>query len=106
MVVLGAGVFFSSWPGQSPWDSADVPQSRKKPPPAGVAAATKEEAGGDLSRLTLTDKAVERLSLATAKVTKGAGGALEVPYGALIYDATGKTWVYTNPEPRTTSGPP
>jgi hypothetical protein len=74
---------------------------KKEAAPAGVAAATKEEAGADLSRLTLTDKAVERLSLTTAKVTKGAGGALEVPYGALIYDAAGKTWVYTNPAPRT-----
>jgi hypothetical protein len=24
-----------------------------------------------------------------------------VPYGALVYDANGKTWVYTNPESRT-----
>jgi uncharacterized protein YceK len=69
--------------------------------PAGQAASTMEKAGGDLNRLTLTDKAVERLEVTTAKVTKGAGSALEIPYGALIYDANGKTWVYTNPEPRT-----
>jgi hypothetical protein len=54
---------------------------------------------GDLNRLTLTDKAVERLGLTTEKVTKGS--SLELPYGALIYDAAGKTWVYTSPEPRT-----
>ena len=69
--------------------------------PTGVAAATVEEAGPNLSRVTLTEKAVTRLGLTTAKVTKGAGGALEIPYGALLYDASGKTWVYTNPEPRT-----
>ena len=68
--------------------------------PAGQAAATMEKAGPDLNRLTLTDKAVERLEVTTAKVTKGTGSALEIQYGALVYDATGKTWVYTNPEPR------
>jgi hypothetical protein len=66
-----------------------------------VAAATVEENGRGLPRLKLTDKAVDRLGLTTAKVTKGTGSALEIPYGALIYDAAGKTWVYTNPEPRT-----
>ena len=66
--------------------------------PTGEAPASMEKVG-DLNRLTLTDKAVERLGLTTEKVTKGS--ALEVPYGALIYDGAGKTWVYTNPEPRT-----
>lgn len=69
--------------------------------PTGVAPATVEEAGQGLSRLTLTEKAVDRLGLTTAKVTKSTGRVLEIPYGALLYDGTGKTWVYTNPEPRT-----
>ena len=69
--------------------------------PPGEAASTMEKVGADLNRLTLTDKAVERLGLTTAKVTTGAGSALEIPYGSLVYDATGKTWVYTNPESRT-----
>jgi hypothetical protein len=68
-----------------------------------VAAATVEKAGPDLSRVNLTDKAVDRLGLTTAKVTKGTGSALMIPYGALIYDAAGKTWVYTAPEPGVTS---
>ena len=66
-----------------------------------VAAATMEKAGPNLNRLTLTDKAVTRLGLTTAKVTQGTGRSLEIPYGALVYEASGKTWVYTNPEPRT-----
>ena len=66
--------------------------------PTGEAPASMEKVG-DLNRLTLTDKAVERLGLTTEKVTKGS--ALELPYGALIYDGAGKTWVYTNPEPKT-----
>ncbi|TFD71289.1 hypothetical protein [Cryobacterium gelidum] len=66
---------------------------------SGIAAATKEEiAGTDLNRLTLTEKAVERLDLATAPVAAGISG-LDIPYGALIYTANGDTWVYTSPEP-------
>lgn len=68
--------------------------------PAGEAPASLEKVGSDLNRLTLTEKAVERLGLTTEKVTTGKGG-LEVPYAALIYDGAGKTWVYTAPEPRT-----
>lgn len=68
--------------------------------PTGEAPASIEKAGSDLNRITLTDKAVERLGLTTEKVTKGKGG-LEIPYAALVYDAAGKTWVYTSPEPRT-----
>lgn len=67
--------------------------------PAGVAPAALEKVGADLSKITLTDKAVERLGLTTEKVTKGS--ALEIPYAALMYDGSGKTWVYTSPEPRT-----
>jgi len=33
-------------------------------------------------------------------VPSGAGTRKVVPHGALLYDAQGKTWVYTNPEPR------
>jgi hypothetical protein len=68
--------------------------------PTGEAAASMEKVGSDLNKLTLTEKAVERLGLTTEKVAKGKGG-LEVPYAALVYDAAGKTWVYTSPEPRT-----
>jgi len=64
-------------------------------------AASMEKVGADLNKLTLTDKAVERLGVTTVKVTKGDGSPLQVPYGALVYDANGKTWVYTNPEPPT-----
>lgn len=64
-----------------------------------IAPATKEEiAGTELSKMTLTERAAERLDLQTVAVTEGVGG-LEIPYGALIYTSDGDTWVYTNPEP-------
>jgi hypothetical protein len=58
--------------------------------------------GAEDSRLTLTAKAAERLGVQTKPVLAGkVGGAARrvVPYSAVLYDAKGDTWVYTNPEP-------
>ena len=56
----------------------------------------KNEATG-LSQLTLSAKAAERLGIATGAVS-AAGAGTAIPYAALVYDKTGKTWVYTNPQ--------
>jgi hypothetical protein len=56
--------------------------------------------GSDLSRVTLTERAVERLDLRTDKIGEE-GGQKVVPYSSLIYDPQGQTWVYTSPKPRT-----
>ena len=65
--------------------------------------------GSELSKLTLTERAAERLGILTATVTEetiaseGDYGEQKTqkvtPYGSLIYDFHGLTWVYTNPEP-------
>jgi hypothetical protein len=58
--------------------------------------------GADVSRLTLTAKAAERLGIQIRPVLAGrVGGATRrvVPYSAVLYDAKGDTWVYANPEP-------
>ncbi len=69
------------------------------PAATGLEAATLEEVDGqEVSRITLTQKAAERLGLTTGAV-EGPDGGLRIPYSALIYDASGGTWVYTNPEP-------
>jgi hypothetical protein len=64
-----------------------------------------EETG--LSRVILTAKAVERLDIKTAlagevQVARSPSGTYRkvVPYAAVLYDAHGDTWVYTNPEPQ------
>lgn len=62
--------------------------------------------GSDLSRVSLTARAVERIDLRTDQVreVRVAGSSAPrrvVPYSALIYDPQGVTWVYTSPEPRT-----
>jgi hypothetical protein len=59
--------------------------------------------GSDVSRLTLTAKAAERLGIQTTAVraTKVAGKSRTViPYGAVLYDANGDTWVYVARESR------
>jgi hypothetical protein len=65
-------------------------------------ATIEQVAGGDVSRLTLTAGAAERLGIQTAPVRKATveGKARTVvPYGAVLYDANGGTWVYVAREP-------
>jgi hypothetical protein len=62
------------------------------------------EGSSDVSRLTLTAKATERLGLQTAQVReqKVAGKQRKViPYGALLYDSKGDTYVYVTAQPLT-----
>jgi hypothetical protein len=70
--------------------------------PAGDSPAVVAEIPGtDLHRLTLTEQAVERTGIQTAATAQDPRThKLTVPYGAIIYDSAGKTWVYTNPEPK------
>lgn len=56
--------------------------------------------GTDLSSVTLSEQASERLGIETATVTAAPGGSgTRMPYGALLYDASGKTWAFVNTEP-------
>jgi hypothetical protein len=61
-------------------------------------ATLEEIEGQEVSRITVTERGAERLGLMTATI-EAAGGGLRIPYAALLYDAGGQTWVYTNPEP-------
>ena len=59
--------------------------------------------GSDLSSVTLTEKAIERIGLQTATVIEMRHSPIRkvVPYSAIIYDPQGQTWVYISPKPRT-----
>lgn len=49
----------------------------------------------DLHRITLTERAAERLGIETAEVTTAAeNGRMQLPYSAIIYDASGVAWAY------------
>jgi hypothetical protein len=58
-----------------------------------------------VKKITLTEKAMERLDVQLSEVSEQKGPRhespqLAVPYAALIYDPDGTEWVYTSPEPR------
>jgi hypothetical protein len=60
--------------------------------------------GSELSRVTLSERAAERIDLKTASVREQeVDGVMRkvVPYSSLIYDPKGRTWIYTSPQPRT-----
>lgn len=62
------------------------------------------EGSEDLSRVTLTADAAERLDVQTAPVRAVGNGARQrtvIPYSAVLYEPDGDTWVYTSPEPLT-----
>ena len=53
--------------------------------------------GTELSRVTLTPEAADRLDIQIAAVEESEGATV-VPYSAVVYSPTGETWTYTNPE--------
>jgi hypothetical protein len=65
-------------------------------------AQAKVEPLGDtgVSSVTLTEDAAKRLGIQTAIVRRGAARRTVVPYGAVLYDAGGATFMYTSPKPR------
>lgn len=64
---------------------------------AGQPPAVHTEENGK-SRLTLTEDAVQRIDIQTVSVRDGEGANQIIPYAAILYDAEGHTWAYTNPE--------
>lgn len=71
------------------------------PAAAGEAPAKVEKnATTGIANLTLTEHGLARIELKTEPAAAGAGTDVLLPYAALLYDASGKTWVYTSPAPR------
>jgi hypothetical protein len=63
-------------------------------------AVVEEVKGTDLSRITLTQKAAERLDIQTVPVQSEAGKTV-IPYSAVLYEADGDTWAYVSLKPLT-----
>jgi hypothetical protein len=66
--------------------------------PGAEAVTVAEIEDSDLHRVTLSESAAVRLGVETVAVTEAPSGQLLIPYSALLYDAAGATWTYTNPE--------
>ena len=68
----------------------------------GASPATVERLEGKVpTRLTLTEDAAKRLDIQTVEardVLTNETKQTAVPYGAIIYDIDGHTWLYTSPE--------
>jgi multidrug efflux pump subunit AcrA (membrane-fusion protein) len=75
-----------------------------------VAPAVVEKIEGtELNRLTLTEKAAQRLGIQTEVVREElveGEQRLVVPYSAIIYDLEGGTWAYVSSDPLTFSRQP
>jgi hypothetical protein len=68
--------------------------------PKAEAITIQEDEATGLKTLTLSQKAAERLGVETVPVA-GSGAQLSIPYGAVVYDAEGKTWAYVTESPLT-----
>jgi hypothetical protein len=68
-----------------------------KATPARVEATPDEK----IKKVTLTPKAAERLGIQIDEVRADPSGRLIVPYASILYDLSGKTWVYINSDPLT-----
>ncbi|MGH8580961.1 MAG: hypothetical protein ACREVK_12875 [Gammaproteobacteria bacterium] len=81
------------------------PSAQKSDAPTKIEPATVEKIEGtELNRVTLTEKAMQRLDIQTAPVREEQVNGTQrkvIPYAAVIYDLQGKTWAYTSPNPRT-----
>ena len=64
-------------------------------PAADEAAVVEPVEGTDLASVTLTGEAARRLGIVTAPVRTGAGTGTIIPFAAVLYDASGHTWAYT-----------
>ena len=69
----------------------------KKIMPARVEATSDAK----IMKVTLTPKAAERLGIVIDEVRADPSGRLIVPYASVLYDLTGKTWVYISADPLT-----
>lgn len=70
-----------------------APSETAAPEEAGVAGTNPLE-------VTVSEHAFERLGIKTEPIATGSGGALSVPYAAILYDPDGKTWVYAQADAR------
>jgi multidrug efflux pump subunit AcrA (membrane-fusion protein) len=77
--------------------SALAAESAAKSPPARVEATLDAK----IKKVTLTPKAAERLGIQIDEVRVDPSGRRIVPYASVLYDLTGKTWVYISSDPLT-----
>lgn len=88
LVLIGSALFVAGCGGSDSSDEASGP------------ATVYEIEGSDVSRIELTQKAIERLDIRTSAVERN-GSTKIIPYSAVLYSPTGETWAYVSPKPLT-----
>ena len=65
-------------------------------------SVVEEIEGSDFNRVTLTERAMERIDIQTTEVIEVNDSPPQkvIPYSALLYGPEGQTWVYTSPQSR------
>lgn len=77
--------------------ASDSENAAKKERPSKVESID----GSKVKRVTVTEKAAQRLDIQTGVVASDGSGQLSAPYASIVYDISGGTWVYTVPKPLT-----
>jgi len=75
-------------------------QASPSPAPEEKPATVEHLQCAEPEKVTLTDEAAKRIDVQTAIVTTETIGGVQrevIPYSAIVYDTTGKTWTYLNP---------
>jgi len=78
------------------------PTASEGPAATSDAGRVETVSGSDLKRVVLTAQAAGRIGIKTGQIQPAQIGAkqqLAIPYAAVLYDANGGAWTYTNPEP-------
>jgi hypothetical protein len=58
-------------------------------------ATVEPVAGTELSSVTLTEQAADRLGIQVGAVEQADAGRTKLPYAAVLYDPQGETWAFT-----------
>lgn len=93
LVLIAAGVSLSACGGAP---EVEYPETASHYEPAKLEPIK----GTDVMRVTFTAEGAKRVGLQTTAI-RAAGQEKVMPYDALIYDAEGKSFTYTSPEPLT-----
>ncbi len=72
-----------------------------EPPVKSTPARVEATLDAKIMKVTLTPKAAERLGILIDEVRVDPSGRRIVPYASVLYDLTGKTWVYISADPLT-----
>jgi hypothetical protein len=93
--IIGVGLAVAVLAVQATGAIAAAPIEAAKAGPAQVQLID----GSKLRRVTLTQRAAQRLDIQTAQVGQGPSGLTIAPYASILYDLSGAAWVYTSPQP-------